>query len=185
MLPAGPLREPTEEIKRADIIVLTKCKDIDSASDIASFVRKNYPQTQVLKAGHFPEKVWLPLKNKSYSPNFIRSKRIVAFAGLASPEDFFTMIKDLGGTIVHSRSFPDHKYYNQREIKELTDLKELLNADFLLTTEKDWARIYGKTTYDDNLAVLTIKIRLLPGQEREKKKLFSIIKEGIITPKKS
>jgi tetraacyldisaccharide 4'-kinase len=185
LLPAGPLREPTEEIKRADIIVLTKCKDIDSASDIASFVRKNYPQTQVLKAGHFPEKVWLPLKNKSYSPKFIRSKRIVAFAGLASPDDFFNMIKDLGGIIVHSRSFSDHKDYKQREIKELAGLKVSLNADFLLSTEKDWARINGKIEYDENLAILTIKVRLLPGQEREKKKLFRMIKEGVIQSKKS
>ena len=185
LLPAGPLREPIKEIRRADIIVLTKCKDIHSTHGFSSYLQERHPEIPILRADHSPEKVWLPLKNKSYTPQFLSGKRIVAFAGLASPEDFFIMIEDLGGIIVHSRSFPDHKYYNKREIKELANLKELLNADFLLTTEKDWARIDGKTGYDDTLAILTIKIRLLPGQEREKKKLFCVIKEGIVKSKRS
>lgn len=179
LLPAGPLREPAEEVKRADIIVLTKCKDINSASDIASYVRKTYPQTPVLRASHFPEKILLPLKNKSYLPNFIRNKRIIAFAGLASPDDFFNMIKDLGGIIVQSRPFSDHKYYKEHEIKELLNVKTLLSADFLLTTEKDWARIDGKFEDDDSLAVLTIEMRLLEGQEEKKRAFFRSIKEGI------
>jgi tetraacyldisaccharide 4'-kinase len=185
LLPAGPLREPMREIRRADIIVLTKCKDIRSAHGFSSYLQEEHPETPVLRASHSPEKVWLPLKNKSYTPEFLSGKRIIAFAGLASPEDFFTMIKDLGGIIVHAQPFPDHKYYKEHEIKELAGLKVSLNADFLLSTEKDWARINGKIEYDENLAILTIKVRLLPGQEREKKKLFRMIKEGVIQSKKS
>jgi tetraacyldisaccharide 4'-kinase len=180
LLPAGPLREPANEIKRADIIVLTKCTDKNTGHDLLAYFQGTYPEIPILRAGHFPDQVWLPLKNKLYAPKFLSGKRVVAFAGLANTGDFFNMIKDLGAIIIHSKSFPDHKYFNEKEIKELTYLKTLSDADFLLTTEKDWSRIDGKIDNDVDLAILTIKIKIIPEQTSKKNKLFGIIKQGIV-----
>ena len=47
--------------------------------------------------------------------------------------------------------------------------------DFILTTEKDWARIDDKRGGDLNIAVLTIKIELLEGGNA----LFDIIDRGM------
>ena len=180
VLPAGPLREPIKEIKRADIIVLTKCTNRNAGHDILARLQGTYPEIPILRAGHFPDQVWLPLKNKLYAPKFLSGKRVVAFAGLADTGSFFDMIQDLGAIIIYSKSFPDHKYFNEKEIKELTHLKSISDADFLLTTEKDWSRIDGKIDNDVDLAILTIKTKLISGQDQGKKKFFDSIKQGII-----
>ena len=180
LLPAGPLREPVNEIKRADIIVLTKCTDKNPGYNLLSYLQGIYPEIPILRAGHFPDQVWLPLKNKLYAPKFLSGKRVVAFAGLANTGVFFNMIKDLGAIIIHSKSFPDHKYFNEKEIKGLIHLKTLSNADLLLTTEKDWSRIVGKIDNDVDIAILTIKIKIISEQTSEKNKLFGIIRQGIV-----
>ena len=103
-------------------------------------------------------------------------KTIVAFAGLAHPDDFLEMVEGLGAHVIQFEAFPDHHSFTQHEIELLASKRQSSDADFLLTTEKDWVRIEGNIQGDLDIAVLTIKIGLLEGKDI----FFDIIREGIL-----
>ena len=162
LLPLGPLREPIEQIKRADIIIITKCTDRHSGADLVDYFQKTFPEKSIFRSGHFPDQIIFPLIGKAYQPNILKEKNVVAFSGIAHPNDFLEMVKSLGANVIHHKAFSDHHFFNDSEIEELVAFKKAFHADFLLTTEKDWIRINGKRSADLDIAFLTIKMRLIP-----------------------
>lgn len=176
LLPLGPLREPVEQIKRADLIIITKCTDEYPGDNLVNFLKRNLPGRPIFRSGYFPEQVIFPLVGKTYQPNILFGKNVVAFAGLANPGDFLEMIRNLGAHIIHFKAFSDHHPFSKEEIEELVSWKRKLDADFLLTTEKDWVRIDGKFGIDLDIGILTIKMRLLSGRDA----FFDIVEQGII-----
>jgi len=176
LLPLGPLREPVEQIKRADLIIITRCTVEYPGDDLADFLQRNFPGRPIFRAGHFPDHVISPLVGKAHPPGILSGRKVVAFAGLANPDDFLEMLKGLGAHIIHFKAFSDHHRFTKDEIEELASWRKRSDGDFLLTTEKDWVRIDGKIGVDLDIAILTIKIRILSGSDT----FFDIIKQGIL-----
>jgi len=168
LLPLGPLREPIEQIKRADIIVITKCTNTHSGGNLADYFQ--------IRSRYLPHQVIFPLAGTTYPPNILKGKNVVVFAGIAHPDDFLETVKSCGASIVHFKAFSDHHFFSKHEIEELVSWKKQSNVDFLLTTEKDWIRIDGKIDPDLDIAIVTIKIGLLSGANT----FFESIKQGII-----
>ncbi|NVM25114.1 MAG: tetraacyldisaccharide 4'-kinase [Desulfobacterales bacterium] len=181
LLPLGPLREPVEQAKRADLIIITRCTDEHPGDDLVDFLQRNFPGRPIFRSGHFPDQVMFPLVGKTYSPGFLSGKKVLAFAGLANPDNFLEMVKGLGAHVIHFKAFSDHHPFTKDEIEELASWKRRSDADFLLTTEKDWVRTDSKIGADLDVAILTIKTGLLSGRDI----FFDIIRQGIIKSTKT
>ena len=175
LLPRGPLREPLEEIRRSDLIVITKCTTDCTGDSLDGFLQSNFPGKPVYRSRHLPDQIVFPALGETYSPDFIASKKLVVFTGLAHPGDFLQMVESLGAQVVHFEAFPDHHLLAERELGNLVSRKKALGADFLLTTEKDWVRIDGRVEVDVDIAVLKIKMGMLSDSDA----FFKIIMEGI------
>jgi tetraacyldisaccharide 4'-kinase len=176
LLPRGPLREPLEGIKRADLIVITKCTVEGNGNDMVDFLRKNFPGKPIFRSGQLPDQVIFPLDGRTYLPDFLTGKKVVVFAGLAHPDDFLDMVKSLGAHVIHFKAFSDHHPFTQGEIEELSSWKVASDGDFLLTTEKDWVRIDGRVDVGTDIAILTVRVGLLSDSDT----FFDIIKQGIL-----
>jgi len=179
LLPLGPLREPVEQIQRADLITVTRCTDEHPGDDLADFLHRDFPGRPIFRCGHFPDQVIFPIVGKTHPPGILAGKKVVAFAGLANPDDFLEMVKSLGAHIIHFKAFSDHHSFAKAEIEELASQKRRSGGDFLLTTEKDWVRIDGKIGVDLDIAILTIRIGFASGSDT----FFDIIRQGIIKSK--
>jgi tetraacyldisaccharide 4'-kinase len=111
LLPMGRLREPLSSLRRADAIVLP-----DTAE-------------KPLQA----KSVWRARRQIEISAG----GRLIAFCGIARPQQFFDALKaahqEISGTIV----FRDHHRYAKRDIERLLALKKQTNASGFVTTEKD------------------------------------------------
>ncbi|MFB0521960.1 MAG: tetraacyldisaccharide 4'-kinase [Desulfatiglandales bacterium] len=176
LLPLGPLREPYKQIERADIIVITKCTGEHPPDGLVDFLKKNFPRKPIFRSGHFPDQIIFPLVGKAHPPGILSGKNVVAFAGLAYPDDFLEMVRGLGAHIIQFYSFSDHHSFSKDEIKELVSWKRRSDVDFLLTTEKDWVRIDGKTGDDLDIAFLTIRARFISDSDT----FFDILRERIL-----
>jgi tetraacyldisaccharide-1-P 4'-kinase len=66
----------------------------------------------------------------------IAGRRVVAFAGIAKPERFFSLLESMGVTIARKVPFRDHHPFTNREIEDL-------GGEILITTEKDAVRLDG------------------------------------------
>ena len=82
---------------------------------------------------------------------------VLAFAGIGSPEKFFTTLSAAGIALAATRSFDDHHRYTRAEATALCELAERQGL-VLVTTEKDLARMHG----DAETAQLAERVRALP-----------------------
>jgi tetraacyldisaccharide 4'-kinase len=76
---------------------------------------------------------------------------VVAFAGIAKPERFFTTLQSLGVQPAKCVRFRDHHRYSARDI-------ERLGGEILITTEKDAVRLKGVT--DRSYSYLRISAKI-------------------------
>jgi tetraacyldisaccharide 4'-kinase len=112
LLPVGRLREPLSSLRRADAVVLPP-----NATPP--------PQARL---------VWRARRNVSFVTPM---KRVVAFCGIANPDQFFSALKQLGMDVADTVAFSDHHRYQQRDIHRLTQRKARASAKGFITTDKD------------------------------------------------
>jgi tetraacyldisaccharide 4'-kinase len=175
LLPSGPLREPVDHLDRADVFMLTRSSEASSIKESIALLKEKFPDKPVFQSDHIPDSVVIPNKNEVHAPGFLKGKRVVAFAGIASPDRFRETIIDLGAEPVFFKAFGDHHVFRTVELLKLITQKESLKADCLLTTEKDWVRIEGPLTEYADLSYLTIRMALKTDENR----FFQLIKDRI------
>jgi len=125
--PAGPLREPVPQaVSRAQMaIVINPDKHFDSR--------------QLRSIGKFDAELEL-LHKKDQAEEDTDKKSVIAFAGIARPEKFFTALEHSGYS-VHARfAFGDHHTYTHDQLKRITQRAEKDNLQ-VITTEKDWIKL--------------------------------------------
>lgn len=128
LVPGGPVRAPIREQMR-QLSAILKVGDGDAAD---ALVR------QAAKAGK-------PIHVAAIEPRPDRAlagKHVLAYVGIADPEKFYRTLRSIGGLIEETRSFPDHHYFTEDEIRSLIDDAERAGL-VLATTAKDAARLTG------------------------------------------
>ncbi len=131
LLPAGPLREPASQARRATLAWLTRCESA-SAEPPAELlekplVRSRYVATSLAGLDLAPQE---PLAA-------LRHRPIVAVSGIARPEEFAAALRALGASIDRHHAFGDHHRFTPAEVAAL----ERQAAGILVTTEKDAVRL--------------------------------------------
>jgi len=161
LLPAGPLREPLESLRRADIIVLT-----GNNSDGASTFPKDL-QVVLEDSGHCfhsfhkPQAI-IDVSGNARELDFLQGKRIFAFCGIANPLSFRRTIEKLGASLAALEAFPDHHCYDASELALIAAQAKILKVDIILTTEKDGARLTDFPDFMANVFILRIKMAFIP-----------------------
>jgi tetraacyldisaccharide 4'-kinase len=83
------------------------------------------------------------------------NRRFLAFAGIGHPDKFFDTVTNAGGEVVMTRSFSDHHFYSNDELKELVDMAGGAELE-LITTAKDFARLRNGTAPKEMLDKLNV-----------------------------
>jgi len=114
-LPVGRLREGLSALRRADAIVVQ-------------------PETNLPQPYRNIKPVWRARKNIQF---LLPMGRVVAFCGIARPQQFFSGLRKLGMELADTVAFPDHHRYKQSDIDRLLQAKTRNQAKGFITTEKD------------------------------------------------
>ncbi|MGC1410268.1 MAG: tetraacyldisaccharide 4'-kinase [Acetobacteraceae bacterium] len=134
VLPAGPLREP----------VMAGAARCQAAVVIGSDSVGPLP-LQVLRAKLLPGPEvagWV-------------GRRVLAFAGIARPEKFFTMLVDAGVIIAATAPFPDHHPFSEQDLRRVLDEAARRGAA-PVTTPKDAVRL--PAAYRDRIGVVGVSL---------------------------
>ena len=130
VIPAGPLRERVADgLKRADAIIIMG----PDASGIGARL------AGLGQSLHNPPILHARLEPHSTAGRF-RNASVVAFAGIARPQKFFTTLEQLGARLVARYAFGDHHRYDAEELMQMAELADAADA-ILVTTSKDYARL--------------------------------------------
>jgi tetraacyldisaccharide 4'-kinase len=159
LLPAGFLREPINNLKRADLIWLTR---IDQSKNLANLIRqiRGYSSAPIIKSEHCAIEIIQANSKQRYQLSYLNQKKVLLFSGIANPISFEKTVIDLGGKIVHHLKFSDHYHYHQTDINRIINKAGDSDAEIILTTEKDFVRIMDLIENITNIFYLTIEIQI-------------------------
>jgi tetraacyldisaccharide 4'-kinase len=164
LLPRGPLREPVDQLARADAFILTRVRGRVPREGALKLLKEEFPSVPVFFADHRADKVVLPYSNETLMPGSLRGKKVLAYAGIARPEAFKETLWGLGAEVVYFKGFRDHYKFHRHEIMAIVERGEELGVDYILTTEKDWVRIADIAFTHKRMGYLAIEFTLVSGQ---------------------
>ena len=142
IIPSGPLREGLSALTRANCVIINGKKNIN----IENKILKNNKLIKIFYSKYKPQNI-----------SGFKNRKIICFAGIGNPINFFDLLKKNEINVLEQISFPDHHNYSKTELDILIKKAKENNAT-LLTTEKDYLRIEEK--YRGNINCLKIKIEI-------------------------
>jgi tetraacyldisaccharide 4'-kinase len=170
VIPAGPLRAPLDfQLELTDAVVVNE--PVPGAGDrIADWLRTHF-NGPVLRAATVP----------SEDAGWLKGLRVVAWAGIGSPQRFFATLTHLGAEVLEATAFRDHQSVQQADAERLLAQAEWHDAT-LVTTEKDHARMRGTAGLPAKLAeasrVLPIKLKF---EDADAVRLASLLDTALTT----
>ena len=172
-LPAGILREPIRNIKRADVIVLTRASQLKDINYVINRIKTYNPSAPIFKARHKPEGFIRLADGKIEGVELVKDKRILIFSGIGNPEAFSFSLKELDAKIIEVMDYPDHYIYDERDIKSIEQRAKALSAEMIITTEKDAMRL-SDILLPENLWALRIEMEIIDDREKWESLLLGV-----------
>ncbi len=154
VLPAGPLREGLGSIKDTQIIIINGSKD----SEFEKLIYKHNKDVLIYYSKYIPIDI-----------EFLKNKKILAFAGIGNPDNFYKVLSDYDLKVEKKISFPDHYKFKNSELNNMV-LEAKKNNYHIITTEKDYFRI--KHLSIDEINYLKVELKV----EKEKELMSNILK---------
>ena len=142
LFPRGGLREPRTNLRRARLIVITRCDSVgpNEVEQLVKAARAIAPDCPVATTIHAP----MELLNGEHREEItaIRGRPVGAFCGIGNPAAFRRTLSDLGADIRDFRTFADHHPYARDDVAELNRWAATLPPDaWVVTTQKDWVKL--------------------------------------------
>lgn len=150
LLPAGILREPLKNLKRADALIITRANLIDEKQiqDLKARVLQLNPKAEIFvskskiaKLIDLKEFLSNPQTSKKLTTHNSRLTTHLAFCALGNPKAFFEQLRRENFKLADTKRFADHHFYTQNDINELEKSARAIGADVLLTTAKDAVKL--------------------------------------------
>ncbi len=166
LLPRGMLREPRESLRRAGVILLTRC-DLPPESaleQIRTDIRRIAPSIPVAESEHRPE-AWVRANGTREDLAAIQGP-VAAFCGIGNPVAFRQTLERMGLEVMDLKIYPDHHPYVRADIDELRAwANRLPPRAVVVTTQKDLVKVRLAELGDRNLFALKIGLNVTRGKE--------------------
>lgn len=189
LLPLGRLRETSREIKRADIIIVTKSplelKPIERRVILEQI--KPYPYQQLYFSG-FAYRQLKPVFNPKTSivEEFYSNPKIytvLLVTGIAFAKPIVKYLKSLTKDIKHLE-FADHSEYNQPKLNKIVDSFKAIENEkkIIITTEKDSIKLKEFNEINDvllrNTYYLPIEVEIIDEKEDFNNQILEYVRKN-------
>jgi len=179
LLPRGTLREPPKNLKRADYIFITKCREPNN-SELINKIKKYNQTAEIIECTHGPVHLENVFTGEIKPLDFINEKYVAAISGIAVPESFEEKLTENGAHVLFHRTFSDHHNFSQNDIDSFMRRCVRRDAEIIITTEKDAVRFHHPTELDVPVYFLRIEVDILTGQEVFEKIIDRICGEKVV-----
>lgn len=160
VLPAGRLREPLGAAAAADAVLVTA--GTEPIAGVAA--RLGVPRAFQVVAGFGAPRLLVPFG--ALMPR-MAGMRALAVAGIARPRRFFDAARAQGWDLARELAFRDHHWFSESDLKRMLSTARAVNADLILTTEKDAMRLADLplAPIPRTFAFLPMTVRIEPAAE--------------------
>jgi tetraacyldisaccharide 4'-kinase len=164
LFPRGTLREPETSLRRANVVLLTRCDQAPDADETGERLTRLYPHLTVATSDHRPIELF---GGDEPEPVEKLNGRVVAgFAGIGNPPAFRRTLESLGASVTDFRAYPDHHPYTRADVDDLRRWAATLPADVAVaTTQKDWVKLRLPDLAGRPLRAVRVGIAFRAGQD--------------------
>lgn len=127
LLPAGPLRETINSLKKYDVVFIKKGNNLNN---LIKLIEKHNKRIKIFITDY---------KVSKFS-KFNRSKKYLIYSGIGNPNSFAKILKQNKVKIVDKIIFPDHHSYSNQDFNFILNKAKQNNAE-IITTEKDYVKV--------------------------------------------
>ncbi len=170
VLPAGPLREGVEVLRRADALLVI---DGPLAPEDRALIGDRIPEARWHRGRREATSLVRAATNEPQPLSRLAGARVGALSGIGLPQAFEATLRGLGAEVVARRQFEDHHRYRARDLAGLR-----AQAPLWLTTEKDANRLPAALVGEAELLVLGIELEV-----EAESKLLDAIEARIAAPR--
>jgi tetraacyldisaccharide 4'-kinase len=181
LLPAGNGRELMSSLKRADVLVITRCKDIQDFEQTKRTIRSKLKAIVGMQIKL--KSLKLTSSNEMIAIGSLAGKKVLAFSGIGNPKSFENILTQADLIVAKHIVFADHHWYKESDINYIAQMKKQLKADFIMTTEKDAARLrerFKSFLKSEQVIVVEIQQEILAGKEKLDEILKQVLQRCIL-----
>jgi tetraacyldisaccharide 4'-kinase len=177
LFPRGLLREPAAGLRRAQVVLLTRCDQVNAEQRdrLRATIARLAPDATIGETIHQA----LDLCNSegtSQCLDEVRRQPVIAFCGLGNPDAFRKTLLNLGADVRDFRTYPDHHSYTRTDVEDLRTWARQQATDCLVvTTQKDLVKLRLTQLGGRALYALRIRLHVESGREELDQKLRSIV----------
>jgi tetraacyldisaccharide 4'-kinase len=151
--PRGRLREPVAALKRADAIVFTRVNRGAPPPEALREISRLHPGVPIFHARIRPASL-RDEKGAGVEASLLAERRCLAVCGIANGRDFAGTLRELSLSPEEVLEFRDHQRYRNRHLARIREAAQRAGASWIVTTEKDAAKLSGRT----ELPLLTVRL---------------------------
>lgn len=139
VMPLGMLREPVEGLRRAQVLVMTRCESLSEIEldRLRARVRERFPRLNIIVARTKVSSIEACFSQLEFRPQ----AQAYLYSGLGDPQKFRETVLACGVLIVGESVFPDHHFLTEVEIESMVKQAQKLGAEVILTTAKDAVKL--------------------------------------------
>jgi tetraacyldisaccharide 4'-kinase len=167
LLPRGLLREPRSSLRRAGVILLTRCDQAaaEQRERLRQTIGRIAPDVPVIETSHRPTELSNPDEERA-PLELLREGPTAAFCGIGNPEAFRRTLLALGARPDAFRVYPDHHAYDHTDVEELRRWADsLAPGTAIVTTQKDLVKLRLSRLGDRPLWCVRIRLHVESGQD--------------------
>ncbi len=134
IFPAGHLREPLKEVRRADFICVTR---YGPEGGLELVQRVNSKKVPLVKMTFEPETLVQVSTGEASGLETLQDRPVAALCGIAQPGVFLKSLEQAQARVVSQHIFPDHFQYLPEHLQAVGEKARAAGAEWIVTTEKD------------------------------------------------
>ena len=165
VLPAGPLREPLQHLKRANLFWLTRVDQADDLSALQKMLQAIQPEGGIVQSTYRPIGLKCCKNREEADLSLLKGAKTILLCGIANPTSFEKTVEGLGADIIEVMAFPDHHPFTIVEMREVQNAAVSNKANLIITTEKDGVRIPDGFEHTIPIYELIIEVCITQGEE--------------------
>ncbi len=164
LLPRGLLREPISSLRRADLVMLTRCQSVanDRLDAICSEIASANRAVPQIRSNHQPSRL-LEYPDRETSIETLSGKRVAVVSAIGNPEAFEETVRLCKAEVVDARRLPDHDPYSPQTVAALRSWARSLDGrvDQIVCTHKDLVKLKTDRLAGIPMAAIVIDLQLL------------------------
>jgi tetraacyldisaccharide 4'-kinase len=178
LFPRGLMREPPSGLRRADMVILTRC-DLAESTELERLkarVNRLAPGMALAQSRHRPAG-WINSREAFVPLEALAQRPIAGLCGIGNPEAFRRTLVQLGADLRDFRVYPDHHEYTRNDVEDLrTWARQQAKECVVVTTQKDLVKLPLERLGERELWALQIRLEIDAGRELLDSKLEAVVR---------